>query len=214
MLNDDESTRGAARADLRFFGRVTAGVSHEITNIFTIIGEFAGLLNDLVALTEKGRPLAPETVKRAADNIAKQLERGRILVRHMNSFAHGADEPVREILLTDLLLNVAALSARPAALHRTELRLAFPAYEMKVTTDAFGLRRAVQEGILAALEGLNGGVVLLSLERSDDEAAVTVRGGTAAAASLSELSARLGGRYVEGTAPDGARLRTIYLKEG
>ena len=68
LLNDDESTRGAARADLRFFGRVTAGVSHEITNIFTIIGEFAGLLNDLVALTEKGRPLAPETVKRAADN--------------------------------------------------------------------------------------------------------------------------------------------------
>jgi len=48
---------------LKFFGKMTASISHELKNVLAIINENAGLLEDLCAMAEKGRPVDPVRIK-------------------------------------------------------------------------------------------------------------------------------------------------------
>ena len=42
---------------LRFFGKMNASISHELRNALAVINENAGLIKDLMIMTEKGHPL-------------------------------------------------------------------------------------------------------------------------------------------------------------
>ena len=44
---------------LRFFGTMTASISHELKNALSIINEGAGLLEDLAAMSARGMALDP-----------------------------------------------------------------------------------------------------------------------------------------------------------
>ena len=62
----------------RFFGKMSASISHEIKNALAIINENAGLLEDLTLLAEQGRPTDPERLKKLAGSIITQ---GRSMTR-------------------------------------------------------------------------------------------------------------------------------------
>ena len=44
---------------LRFFGKITASVTHEIKNALATINENAGLMTDYIEMAARGRPLEP-----------------------------------------------------------------------------------------------------------------------------------------------------------
>lgn len=92
MLSDDKSRR-----PLLFFGEVSASISHDIKNVFAIINEDAGLLEDLALMVEKGMPLDPKKIVRIASKIQNQIKRGDLIVKNMNMFAHSIDESVKKI---------------------------------------------------------------------------------------------------------------------
>ena len=57
-MTDD--SQAMAIEGVRFFGEMSASISHEIKNVLAIINENAGLLQDMVMMIEKGSPLSPE----------------------------------------------------------------------------------------------------------------------------------------------------------
>jgi len=88
---------------LRFFGSVNASISHELKNIFAIISETAGFLNDLTQLSKQGKPFDLTLLENCSNSIAEEIERGFDTIRQMNQFAHSVDDPVRETSIADTL---------------------------------------------------------------------------------------------------------------
>lgn len=112
-MNESGASPRLARG-LRFFGRMTANLSHEINNVITIIGEVSGLLDDLLLIAEKGRPLDPKKLKSLSENIKRQTQRGKALVTEMNFLGHSVDDPSRQIDLNLVAGHIENLARRIA----------------------------------------------------------------------------------------------------
>jgi C4-dicarboxylate-specific signal transduction histidine kinase len=163
--------------DLAFFGKITAGVSHEINNVIAIINELSGLLNDLLFGAEQGRRLDLEKLKNISDNIDKQVSRGEDLIKRLNRFAHSVDEPVATFDASEVLDNLIQISLRFAALKRVELKTELPAEPFSITGNPFYFQQATSSCIEMALAAAEkNGVVVISLEKEQNGAAVSVTG--------------------------------------
>jgi hypothetical protein len=112
-MNETGASTRLARG-LHFFGRITANLSHEMNNIITIIGEVSGLLDDLLLLAEKGRPLDTEKLKSLSENIKRQTRRGKALITEMNFLGHSIDDPSRQIDLNLVAGHIGSLARRIA----------------------------------------------------------------------------------------------------
>lgn len=106
---------------LKFFGNMTASISHEVKNVLAIINENAGLLGDLCIMAEKGLPIDPGRIKAAAEKVIKQVQRGDIIINRLNKFAHSVDEPDCDYNVNDLLVFVSELSERIALMSGIKL---------------------------------------------------------------------------------------------
>ena len=102
--------------ELKFFGSVTASISHEIKNIIAVINENAGLLEDMTLLSQKGIPLDYERLIRLSSELQKQVDRADTVVKRLNIFAHSVDEDVASIDLKELMEYFLKIFSRIAAL--------------------------------------------------------------------------------------------------
>ena len=109
---------------LLFCGTMTASMSHEIKNALAIVNENAGLLEDLLLLSEKGRPLNPERLKTLAADIRRQVQRADSIVGRLNRFAHSAGQPVITTDTKELFEFTAALATRMAAMKGVNITVA------------------------------------------------------------------------------------------
>lgn len=168
-----------SREDIRFFGTVSASVSHEIKNVLAVINEAAGLLEDLALMAGRGMPLDPERLKRAASTILGQVRRGDAIVRNMNAFAHSADEPAKgapgaQTDLAEALPLAAGLFARLADMRQVTLRLA-DAPPALLPVAGFDLMRLLHRAVLAALDATGKGDALtLSASATPDGARIVL----------------------------------------
>jgi signal transduction histidine kinase len=132
------------RKDLAFFGAVTASLSHEINNSIAIVGELAGLLEDLLYAAEQGRPLNTPKLQDLSERLAKQVKKGEGVVKRLNRFAHSVDEPVKQIDVKELLQLTHAIAERFAFLKEVELKADFEAADgVVVETNPYSLEQAV-----------------------------------------------------------------------
>jgi len=120
-MNDSLDVR--EETALRFFGKMSASISHEIKNVLAIINENAGLLEDYNLMAEKGTPLNPERLKALAETVMTQIKRADVIVKNMNEFAHSVDEVKKIVDVREVLELVGALSSRFAAMRGVELDL-------------------------------------------------------------------------------------------
>lgn len=97
---------------LKFFGQMSASISHELKNTISIMNESAGLLEDFAAMAERGIPMDGAKVKRTSQTIRRQIERTDNIIRNMNRFSHLVDEPFRQVETADFLRFVAEISRR------------------------------------------------------------------------------------------------------
>lgn len=166
------------QAGLRFFGKMTASISHEIKNVLSIINESAGLLDDLTVLAEKGRPLDPARLKAQAGKIMKQIQRADGIVKLMNRFAHSVDETEKGIDLFDMAELIAGLSARFASVRGVELAAVPPKKPISVRTNPFFLQHALWVCLDFVMERSGKGQkVLLALDEKENWARVHVTAG-------------------------------------
>lgn len=110
--------------ELLAVGRALAAQSHELKNVFAIIGETTGLMEDLLALsTSQGGADSPllQRLPQAIATVQAQVARGHALATDLNALAHLPDHradaipvPISVDLEQQAVLTV-RLMARPAS---------------------------------------------------------------------------------------------------
>jgi len=133
---------------LAFFGRISASVSHELNNVISIIDQTAGLLEDLLAGAERGRPITNDRLESIVHSLQKQTQRGLTIIKRLNTFAHGTDSPRLEFDINDAMTNLGDLCQRLAGLKRVTLQLHLNDSPLTVVGSPFAVQQAVFGAIM------------------------------------------------------------------
>jgi len=165
--------------ELAFFGKIGAGVTHDMRNVLSIIGEYAGLIEDLAALAERGKPVDLQRLKKVSGSIARQVKKGTETMERFSRFAHAADEETASFDLAGLVENMAALGQRHAAQAGCRLEVELPEKPVSVRSNPFSLQRAVY------------GAVDLILGCPEKDEAVTIEVASKGAAAEIRVSGRV-----------------------
>lgn len=172
--------------DLAFVGKIGAGVSHDMRNVLSIIGENAGLLDDQLALAERGKPLDHERLKKLSSRIARQVSRGTQTMEQFSRFAHAADEQTAPCDLTALSETVTALAQRHATSAGCRLEAELPEQTIPVRHHPFRLQRAVFSAMELILQSAEQGeLVTMRLAARGPTAVIVVSGAARTEGSLS-----------------------------
>jgi DNA-binding response OmpR family regulator len=143
--------QGQEMEGVRFFGEMSASISHEIKNVLAIINENAGLLADLVRMCEKGVSLDLQRIGRVATSITRQVNRGDQIVKSMNRFAHSADLPRESVDLAEMVAFIPELAARLISRHHITLHVELSTTPVTVETNRFFLENLVWNCLCQAI---------------------------------------------------------------
>jgi signal transduction histidine kinase len=148
--------------EMAFLGKITASMTHEISNTLAIILESSGLLSDLITLSQEGSFPHKEKFLRVLGNINDQVHRGVDITSRLNQFAHSMDEPVAQVFVADLLERVVLLMRRLAKRKGVELKAEASDRDLSLMNDPFRLQlvlATVIEHLVETLES-GGGIIL------------------------------------------------------
>jgi C4-dicarboxylate-specific signal transduction histidine kinase len=151
-MRDDDTDRLLRERNLAFFGALTASLSHEINNVYTIVNELGGLLGDHMIMAERGVPVDVARLKGVSEKISSQVQRGKGIVKQLNNLAHSVDRPVERISVREVLERLIAACTRLAALKKTALEGDLGGGDAEIETSPFALQQAVFWCFRMALE--------------------------------------------------------------
>lgn len=149
-MTDD--SQAMAFEGVRFFGEMSASISHEIKNVLAIINENAGLLQDMVLMIEKGMPLSPERLSQLSQSLVRQVKRGDRIVKDMNRFAHSADHPSEAVDIGEVIHFISVLAARLIAMKGEPPKIEVSATPITVVTNRFFLEDLVWTCLCRAMD--------------------------------------------------------------
>jgi hypothetical protein len=161
-------------AGLRFFGKVSASIAHEIKNVLAIINENAGLLEDLSYAAQRGSAIDPERLNRACQQFTKQIHRADGIMKNMSHFAHSVDVFDSQINLHELTSLVANLAGRLAAMRKLNIQVAPPPTPVVFSGNPFLLQNLIWLSLEFAFGATSAGGTLL-LTPGKDGGGVTLR---------------------------------------
>ena len=125
--------------EIEFFGKITAGITHELKNVLAVIKETSGLMGDLMDLTDTKSFQHKERFQKSLSTIQKQIENGVTLLTHLNKFAHATDKEKAEIDLHETVQEMTVLCGRYARLknitlkaHPTDTIMTFPTCQISL----------------------------------------------------------------------------------
>jgi hypothetical protein len=149
--------------ELAFFGRITAGVTHEMQNVLAIIRESSGLMDDLLSLTQQANFPYQEKFKAALSSIEGQVRRGIELSKRLNRFAHSPDMNWGRIDLNEAAEQMVFLCQRFARLKHITLEIRLSPQPVFITGSPVRLQLALFTCLEACWTSLApGGKVFLS----------------------------------------------------
>lgn len=158
----------ACQDSLKFFGKISASVSHEIKNVFAVINEAAGLLEDFTLMAEKGMPIEPEKLKRVANSVQGQIQRGDAIVKNMNALAHSTDEVAQKVDLVEIIALTVRLATRMADMKQMSLEIG-ECEPATAVINPFGLIQTLHGAIATALESMAPRASLLLAMTCDEK---------------------------------------------
>lgn len=208
------------REDLRFFGKITASVTHELNNVFGIIGENSGLLSDRMMRVENNESIDREKIIKICETLQRHIERGQAVIKKLNTFAHSVDEPVGNFNLADAVQNTILLSSRFAYRKRVELNMAPVKGKVEINSCRFLVQQALFNGIMFMLNfSTSEDKMSLSLAKDRERATITINGADWPVEDVDEktiqplldLMEYLGGECVD--EPEDGRLKLIFPVE-
>jgi signal transduction histidine kinase len=171
----EETDRRRRGEQLAFFGTIGADVSHDIRNVLSVIGEYAGLLDDLLSQAKRRKGPDPEKLKNLAAKTTRQVRKGTEIMQRFSSFSHAADHETASFDLTALTGNIAALARRRVTLAGCTLEIDLPDEPLSLSGHPFTTQYAIFSGIQIILEALEaGGVIKLALTSEASTAAVCI----------------------------------------
>ncbi len=151
------------RKEAAFFGRITAGITHEIKNILAIIQESSGLMEDVLDITENNAFPHKDKFIKSLDRIHRQIQRGIDITTCLNWFAHSPDRSPARLDLNETAQQMVLLASRFARLKNVALETSPSDPPIVITSDPVSLEMALFESIEILLKAINtGGKITLS----------------------------------------------------
>ena len=148
----DPNDRLIYESGLAFFGRLTAGVSHEMKNILSILGELGGLLEDLSESAQQGKGVPGERVRPIAERIGRAVARGDDQLKRLRHFAHSADDSRAARNLDEVVTEIVGLCQRLSILKKARLTVESPGGTPVTVVGVFSWYHLLYECIRIALE--------------------------------------------------------------
>jgi len=109
-------------SQLKFIGKLMAGVSHELKNHLAIIKESSGLMDDLLQIENIGLQNQERFLK-ITKAIEDRVAQAALMSRHVNNFSHRMDEPCSSFDVNDVLQEEISLLQRFARQQNTHLEM-------------------------------------------------------------------------------------------
>lgn len=214
------------RKELVFFGKITAGITHEIKNVLAIIQESSGLMEDILDITENGTFPHKDKFIKSLNRIHGQIQRGIDISSRLNRFAHSPDHSPASLDLNEITEQMILLASRFTRLKNVVLESSPSDPPLIIKSDPVSLEMALFESIEILLSVIgSGGRITLSPRKIQDKFVLGIGyentvlleedflskiSSTEHWASLQEIMASLGGTVkVFGLAPE----ILLYLPE-
>lgn len=154
------------KRQLAFFGKITAGMTHEMKNALAVIGESSGLMEDLLAMAADEPFPFRDRFLRALAAIQAQVRRGVDLSSRLNRFAHSLDEPLALVDLETAVDHLVPLARRFAGMRRVEIEARPGGEEILVETSPAGLNLALFKACEFCWDRMpRGGTLSLSTQK-------------------------------------------------
>ncbi len=222
-MNQVKNQQTRSETEMLFFGRIMASISHEINNVMSIVGQVGGLMEDLVAMEERGGEVGLEKWRKQTERIVAQAARGRDIIKNMNRFAHSIDHPRKTFDVVDETVNMLKVLERLITNRGTSVSFHL-ACENSAWTGAPFLYRLLIFSLIDSFLSSDGapGPLVVSCREVDASIEIKIEGGeleqgwedSEAWTSAVEASQRLGASLVKETNLSGRNTFKIILNEG
>lgn len=136
-------------------GRLSAGVAHEINNPVAIISEKAGLLKDLLLMSEAVPPR--EKMLDLLDSVVRSAERCGGITHRLLGFAKHMQVQTETIELDQLLVEVMGFLEKEAAYRDLHIELDFPEEAPEIVSDRGQLQQVFLNVINNAFAAVDDG---------------------------------------------------------
>lgn len=166
--------------ELAFFGKIAAGVTHELRNVLAIINESNGLMGDLIAMSKTMTFPHQDRFLRSITKIEQQVRRGVEITGKFNRFSHSMDHPVVSVDLNEIVELTVALAQRFARLKNVELIHEACSKPVLILTNPFRLQMVLTKAVdccIATMEGT--GIVVLQVQEDAARPSLDIRCETA-----------------------------------
>ncbi len=155
--------------EIVFFGKITAGITHEIKNVLAIIQESSGLMEDILAVTPDESFSHKDKFHTSLKRILGQIDRGVDMTTRLNTFAHSPDYSPAKVDLNDVSEQMVLLASRFARLKNVVLKADPNDASLIIETHPVALEMAIFESIEILLSALStGGNITLSPRKVED----------------------------------------------
>ena len=150
------------RKELAFFGKITAGITHEMKNVLAIIQESSGLMEDILDITENDAFPHKDKFIKSLNRIRGQIQRGIDISSHLNRFAHSPDHCPTSLDLNEITKQMVLLASRFAKLKNVVLESSPSDPPIVIRSDPVSLEMALFESIEILLNviGSDGKIML------------------------------------------------------
>jgi C4-dicarboxylate-specific signal transduction histidine kinase len=164
--------------ELKFFGKVTASLSHDLKNVLAIVNENAGLMEDMLLLYGRGREINTERLIAAAKAINTQVRRGEAVIGNLNRLAHSADDASAVVAVEKAVELAVGISARMAAMRGVSVTVAPPPESIRLKTSPFAFQELIWICLdrTSAMESGGERSVHVAVEPSGNGACIRFRG--------------------------------------
>jgi len=149
-------------------GRLSAGVAHEVNNPISIIAEKAGLLKDLLQMSEEPPP--KEKMLELVDSVLRSADRCAGVTHRLLGFAKHMEVRREAIELDSLLIEVLGFLQKEATYRNLSVEFDFPETPPRVVSDRGQLQQVflnIINNAFAAVE--DGGRIQIGIHEAPDD---------------------------------------------
>lgn len=156
---------------LASLGRIAAGVAHEINNPLAIINEKAGLIQDIIGISDdfQNRDKFISLIQ----GIVASVDRCRTITHHLLGYARPTEFIMETMSLNDVFADVKGFLHRELESKRIALEMNLSDDLPQIRSDKGQLEQVILNIVRNAIEAVNeGGRIIISSDMKDNDAVV------------------------------------------
>ena len=154
--------------EIALWGKITAGITHEMKNVLAIINESNGLIGDIMKAGKKAPVKYQDKIILALEKVSRQVNRGVEISNSLNKFAHSTDHTLASVNIDEVMSQAIFLVKRFAGQKQVELEMVKSERDINLYTDSFRLILTLT-GIIYTILEKTGEVEKISLKPEAQE---------------------------------------------